>query len=466
MWRKYGLVSDNKLELYGAISRELSQQLDSDKEGVLPERKWLIADPDGSIKLDFLRQLAFDMIFRGIADSNQSIMKDLDRLIFSTDTLLKTARLFAKRIETLDGITLNPRHLTEDAKASALLRQIGADKYAFTHLTLQEYLAAVELAKSRDCERIFCRAYFNTTLVGMEVLPMTLGIIEAPEKLYQAINLLPESLSFTGMNLLARGLDYGAVISDKLLHELTDRLIGFLVWHDINVEKSEFLRSFTWLRKRPVYFERVVSLLKHENSEVQSRVAALLGVIGSELITSKLLDLLNNENSEVRGSVALALGNIGDNRAVFLLLRLLEEDPENSDKYTEALHKLGQLDDDQVSRCKANRLKKIIIKSDLCDEIKRLLTRDLSTHGLTDWLEKRIKDYCLDGLRRIDTQILKAAIILYRDKSNLNHNAISTIVNIARRNKNTELREQAEALLQEIGEKEIIQSLYNSSFTN
>jgi TIR domain len=65
LWRRRGSVTDDKLELYEQITLELACHLDTDKEGVQPDRKWLVEDNDGSLKLDLLRQLAFNQWVAG-----------------------------------------------------------------------------------------------------------------------------------------------------------------------------------------------------------------------------------------------------------------------------------------------------------------------------------------------------------------------------------------------------------------
>ncbi|MGH9856081.1 MAG: hypothetical protein ACREBD_40115, partial [Blastocatellia bacterium] len=215
LWRKRGSVPseilDDKLELYAQITLELAQQLDREKEGIAPEREWLVEDKDGSLKLDLLRQLAFNQLFRGLIHPPYEVgsdANDVDRLVFTSEQLRAEAVTFARTLKEREGHDIIPRNLAEDVKATALLRQVGADHYAFAHLTLQEYLAAWQLAKRHDaatCERIFCRAYFNPTLAEMEVLPITLGLVDEPDKLYGALEHLPESLDFKGLRVLIRG---------------------------------------------------------------------------------------------------------------------------------------------------------------------------------------------------------------------------------------------------------------------
>ncbi|MEO6724158.1 MAG: hypothetical protein ABIU20_07840 [Blastocatellia bacterium] len=88
---------------------------------------------------------------------------------------------------------------------------------------MQEYLSAWQLANCNNgdtCERIFCRACFNPTLAEMEVLPMTLGLVVEPDKLYEALEQLPESLDFKGLPVRARGLAYLKSLNQNHLTEM------------------------------------------------------------------------------------------------------------------------------------------------------------------------------------------------------------------------------------------------------
>ncbi|MGH9840493.1 MAG: TIR domain-containing protein [Blastocatellia bacterium] len=243
LWRKRGSVTDDKLELYAQITLELAQQLDREKEGIAPEREWLVEDKDGSLKLDFLRQLAFNQLFKGLIHPPYEIggnTNDVTRLVFTSEQLRAEAAAFARTLKEREGITINPRNLAEDVKATALLRQVGADHYAFAHLTLQEYLAAWQLAKRDNgdtCERIFCRAYFNPTLAEMEVLPMTLGLVDEPDKFYEALEQLPEAFDFRGLRLRARGLSYPK-ISEQVVAPLVEQLVSFLF--SDGIQKTHF----------------------------------------------------------------------------------------------------------------------------------------------------------------------------------------------------------------------------------
>ncbi|MCI0661818.1 MAG: HEAT repeat domain-containing protein, partial [Acidobacteria bacterium] len=213
-----------------------------------------------------------------------------------------------------------------------LLREVAKGVWAFSHLTIQEYLAARGLAERPDCEAIFCRAYFNPTLVEMEALPMALGLSKNPVKLYQSIEQLSESLNFAGLRLRARGLAYSAGIGDKLLEQLVARLVDFI--GVVQIEEAAYLdaviRSFSGIggSYSNQLVEKVGQLLKSEDSNVRGRAAYSLGTIGGERAVAALLEALKDEYRDVRRHAAYSLGTFGGERAVAALLEALK-DPES-----------------------------------------------------------------------------------------------------------------------------------------
>ena len=232
LWRKRGSVTDDQLELYAQITQELAAQLDREKEGIAPEREWLVEDKDGSLKLDLLRQLAFNQLFKGLIHPPYEVggnTNDVDRLVFTSEQLRDEAERFAVSLYRRIGRTIDHYALAADVKATALLRQVGNDHYAFTHLTLQEYLAAIELKKHANCEQIFCRAYFSPALSKMEILPITLASVDKQDELFLALEQLPESLSLTNLRLRVRALGYEARDNfdryKKLLNQLKEILV-------------------------------------------------------------------------------------------------------------------------------------------------------------------------------------------------------------------------------------------------
>ncbi len=383
LWRRRGSVTDDKLELYEQITLELARHLDTDKEGVNPDRKWLVEDNDGSLKLDLLRQLAFNRLFKGFIRPPYDIGgadNDVNRLIFTSEQLRDEAAAFARTLTEREGITINSRNLAEDVKVTALLRQVGADHYAFAHLTLQEYLAARQLAERHDaatCEGILCRIYFNPTLAEMEVLPMTLGLTGQPDSLYATLAQLPESLSLTGLRLRARALGYTSV-SQQALKELLDRLDRFISsevleergYHDAVLKayanaSGEALDAILQhiaksLNSDREYNERenaveALALFHHESaatllhkaisdnhSIVRIRAAAAVNWFDPDLTITTLKEELNNSDEEVREKVVYTAWQlVGENAREALIKALHDESKTVREDAIEALGDIG-----------------------------------------------------------------------------------------------------------------------------
>ena len=353
LWRKRGSVTDDRLELYAQIALELAQQLDSEKEGIAPEREWLVEDKTGSLKLDLLRQLAFNQLFKGLIRPPYDISgggKDVDRLVFTSEQLRAEAAEFARTLKEREGLTINPRNLAEDVKATALLRQVGADHFAFAHLTLQEYLAASVLARRDDCMQVFCRAHFNSSLAEMEALPMALGLVSSPEFFYEELEQLPESLNYTNLRLRGRGLGYGAQVSQLVVETMADRLVDFVA--ERRNEEAPYrdlvVRAFAKSNKCSPIVERITLLLdsvdcgNYENRCVRSNAVEALGQFGIERAIPILIKILRDESSYERGEAAKALGEIGSEQAVPILIRVLgDEDNDIVKNAVEALGKIG-----------------------------------------------------------------------------------------------------------------------------
>jgi len=370
LWRKRGAVADDKLELYEQITLELARHLDTDKEGVHPDRKWLVEDIDGSLKLDLLRQLAFNRLFKGFIRPPYDIGgagNDVNRLVFTGEQLRDEAVEFARTLKEREGLIINSRNLAEDVKATALLRQISADHYAFAHLTLQEYLAAWQLAKRHDadtCESIFCRAYFNPMLAEMEVLPMTFGLVSEPDKLYEELEQLPESLDFKGLRLRARGLRYDVKISEQRQEKLIDRFIAFL--ERANAEGPAYgsivTASFSTTSGKAADLLRQRLMLLADCNDKHVRASAVSALVDFDSIPAranlrkKLQD--SNEDSIVRLFAFDTLLKIGENFSDERLLELANDhDWLVSRRATVILHRRHEYIEDMAIEFMLGKLK-------------------------------------------------------------------------------------------------------------
>jgi HEAT repeat protein/energy-coupling factor transporter ATP-binding protein EcfA2 len=316
-YREKGELTGDRLKLYEDLVHDLVVTRDAEDN----VERFKIKDEDGLCKLEFLEQFAFKKLFV------ESAARRADELwTFTTRWLFDEAKAYCPQFD------IKPQDFVADVKATALLREVAKGVWAFSHLTIQEYLAARVLARKSDFKQIFCRNYFNPTLVEMEALPMALGLLKEPDEIYWAIEQLPESLNFVGVRLRARGLTYGAAISHNQLVSLTDQLISF-VSHN-RIEETSYsdsvIRSFSKIGgKHSDYIAgRTIPQLRSEDSAVCLHAAYTLGEIGAKCAVQALLDALKDEKSvmdaNTRATIVMALGLIGGEQAAIGLIISLQ----------------------------------------------------------------------------------------------------------------------------------------------
>jgi HEAT repeat protein len=310
VYRHQGEIVGARLELYRQLVTRLVVTLDKEKS----VERFVVNDPGGFNKREILKRLAYDRLFV------DPVSKDIERLVFTDDEILRKARHCSKS-EADD--------LVADVIATPLLREVGANTYAFAHLTLQEYLAAEVLSEQSDCDRIFCQTVFNSTIAEMEVLPMVLGLVRDSTSLYRALEELPDSLTFTNLRLRARGLAYTQNVDQLHLTKLTDRLLYFMTQG--NAQEAPYLNSiFHSFYAASTHFlefvaDRVKSLLISDNADVRWKSAKALGMLGDARAVGSLLTALTDTNMYVRRASAEALEKIDDIRAVDQLLGALKD---------------------------------------------------------------------------------------------------------------------------------------------
>lgn len=370
-------VVANRLELYEQIVLRLVDKLDQDKS--VPQLRFHIGDEGGLLKRDFLKWFACERLLVDKLKS-QSNNSEAARLVFTREEMVKKAKQFTRRNNL--SAHINPYELAADVIATPLLREVGLDAYSFVHLTIGEYLAAKSLAERNPVERkkIFFQTYFDTTLVEMEVLPMAIGLIDDTDELYEEIERLPDSLTFAGLRLRARGLTYGARISEKQLELLIERLVGFIKrnqnenvpYEDIVIksfvgiqEKSlEILNDFSpYLLTEPRVYDRLriakslgqigvsqgidilVEKLNDANFSVRQNALDALTKVETLSAENALIEALQNKINDVRAYAAIALGKLGVSYATKDLIKALkDEDSLVRWRASYALEKVGRED--------------------------------------------------------------------------------------------------------------------------
>ena len=337
--RLSGKVETDRLKLYEGIVADLAARIDSQKN----VERFRLDDPDGLLKLAFLTQLAFDRLF----DDDIEQGRDAERVSFTTDFIEASARRFCR--DAREAFTL-----AADVKATPMVREVAENVWSFSHLTLQEYLAAKALAAHPDCESIFVRACFHPLLVEMETLPMALGMVRNPDRVYETVEQLPESLDHKLLRLRARGLA-SAKVKPQTLQKMLRRLDDFIA--SPKPEEAPYfdsvVRAFAQARGESLdaVALRVAARLDSANDfSVRCRAAEALGSIGSERAVDVLLKaLLEAQVSPVRGRAAEALGRIGSERAVDVLLKALLEDQDYSIRGS-AAEALGRIATDKSEK--------------------------------------------------------------------------------------------------------------------
>jgi HEAT repeat protein len=311
---KENRLSDEPLKLYEAIVTGLAHELDRSKS---VSRQFNF--PDKRLRLDFLKFLAFDLL---MGDSLDDEDPEPRGVVFSYSLLKQKALDFLSQ----EHSSLDPRGLAEDILATALVREVGAETFAFTHLTLQEYLAACYLAafhKINELEglRVFCLAYHNPTVVEMEVLPMMLGASSKSNCLYEELEMLPESLTFANFRLRARGLGYGASLNEGRLAKIKERLVNLLF--EYRVESKAYFelisKSFSASPHRylNVLAEPLEQFLNQNQFDyTRMKTTDLLGRLGGEKARTLLELALKDKAEFVRRKAAYWLGELRDSQSV------------------------------------------------------------------------------------------------------------------------------------------------------
>jgi len=354
-------LPEDRLELYRLLVRKLAGEWDKEK----PAKRAFQTTDDRRIA--FLGHLAFSRFFAGVGPMPYR------RFIFTGQEIFTEAERYCMS----KGIAPQTDMLAEEVKATALLREVGADEYAFAHLTLQEYMAGTTLFEQTDRAQRFFSGYFDQTLSEMEVLPIFLGLVGHQSELYNALKALPESVDHKQLRLRARSLAYGHP-PDWLSAELGDRLDECIRREgEIEYGYSDlFIRAFSAVAGEvgEVIRHRIVRRLAHDEPEyVRSYAVQAAGIIGNEAMVSSLrlamedpdpsirveaasrlvlkdeqagLDLLMQElvsgDDDVKDKVVYALWNFGSERAVEVLAKAAQTYPAVRKEALEALATLRE----------------------------------------------------------------------------------------------------------------------------
>lgn len=313
-----------RLELYEAVVNDLVYELDRSKS---VKRQLKVADE--SLCLGFLKFLAFELLLTDALNGGP----ETNPFVFSKELLKEKARQFLAK----ENLPLNKTYdLVSDVIGMPLLREISRNNYAFTLTTLHEYLAASAFASfyqkkgnKFEGDKVLCRALHNPTVVEMEVLPMMLGELKNADKLYESLEQLPESFTFANLRLRARGLGYGATVSQDQLAAVIELFVHMIL--ETKVESRPYFEVITrsFAAAHGDYLDAIAERLEQHLPNcidyLRMKITDALGRIGGDKAVSILQALLQDKLSIVRHKAAYWLGQLGGERPVRELISALKD---------------------------------------------------------------------------------------------------------------------------------------------
>jgi hypothetical protein len=265
-----GTLPRSRLDLYQRLCWELADRLDVEHAG----ERFRVDDPHGHRREAFLQRLAL----HGLLEASPP------RLLFDQDDLQKQAQEFCQtRCRNIE-----PFDLVDDVERTAFLHEVAWEQFAFAHLTLQEYLAARELAAREDGRERLCQAYFNGAVRNLEVLPMALGLSPDPAGWYAALRGQPESWDRSNLLLRLRGLAYAALPAEEV--EALGEEVAVWILASEEPWLSERLPHLPADSARaPGLTEPLRHLLRDAEELVRSSAAAALGQLEPAAATEPVL---------------------------------------------------------------------------------------------------------------------------------------------------------------------------------
>lgn len=426
-----GETVDNKLDLYKLITNHLITTIDKEKNVV---RRFNINDPQGSIKLKLLKILAFDKIF-----DNDNVIKDYSqKFIFTHEEILaKAEKIYPDSIEKASL-------LTEDIESASIVREIANQKYAFTHLTIQEYLAAISLSEKENSEQLICQKYFDEIIVQLEVLPMAIGLSKNPANIYHQLRGLPESLDYINLKLRIRVFIYLSIhhknsllaeikeISNQLTSLIKETTPSQTLYQD-NIFSTVSRVNLLYQNCFVTPFSKV---LRNQNTSLSVRNSAImaLGQIGNEKAVGQLIKTLSDLDEDIRDSAAESLGNIKSEKAIEDISKLLGS--KNPAIRSSAIETLGYIKDEKT----VDSLLKLLHDSD--ENVRytlaialRYMPNKKSVEGLFKLLhdkEKNVFGCAIKSLEKIGSQIVvnKLLNLLNDNDSAIRARAVLALRNI------------------------------------
>jgi hypothetical protein len=206
--------------------------------------------------------------------------------------------------------------LDEVLQRTGLLRQMSRSSYAFTHLTIQEFLTAQAIKRYRD--HAFVLDHIDDPW-WWETIILLAGLERDATILITEI-LAARPVSLEALLLTVRCLTDADKTEPRLRTEVVERMVRWLkTTSDYRIVRgvedlADALGEHAWVE--------LTSLLHEPDPSLRARIAKLLGAIGTVRAIPLLIDTtLHDEIPHVRVMAAVGLGEIGGSEVTLPLIK-------------------------------------------------------------------------------------------------------------------------------------------------
>jgi len=347
------------------------------------------------------RRLDRTLVERILAPIAFEVHKTSPGGIMTKDFLIEKVSHYFKEYEGKEGAEAQSlaRDFVDLAREQiGILMERGIGRFAFTHLSLEEYLAARYLSGKERPEEIACNKLYDPRFE--EIILLTAAILsgERSERFIKAI------------------YNYDGEL-DKRFFRRSLLLAAHMIADEIELRyplKKEILKNFLNTYLSPSYY------LKNEALKV---IDSLKGASMEGYVIDILLDSIRNGGPDTQWAAAIALGSIGstDKRVIDALLELVrDKDPFIRGAAIDALGSIGSTDERIISAL-------LELVRDKAPFVQWAAADALGKIGSTDILFELVRDedpsvqyaaaIALGSIGSTDKRVIDALLELVRDKA-------------------------------------------------